>query len=268
MNKGTLSNLFRSLGLMHLIDNIRYFYYKNKNKKANQEFKNKYPNIKLPPDYLIYESFQINYNEYYTKSRESAQWLIDNFRKHIPLESGNILDWGCGPGRIIRHFPELLGEKFNIYGTDYNERSIDWCKNNLENINFNHNGLEANLPYNENHFDVIFAISIFTHLSEEKHYEWFNELLRTMKPGGIFFFSTHGNAFFNKLSETEKRKFKNGEIIERGSVTEGHRVYTAFHPDAFMHKLLKDVKILEHVEQPEPTTGKHQQDIWIIQKPE
>ena len=48
------------------------------------DFKTRSPNVELSPDYLIYESYQINYQKYYTESIKTAKWLA-HFAKHIYL---------------------------------------------------------------------------------------------------------------------------------------------------------------------------------------
>lgn len=183
------------------------------------------------------------------------------------LENLKILDWGCGPGRIIRHLPEIIGNGCIFYGTDYNEKSINWCNTNIRNANFNLNTIEAKLPYEENSFDIIYGISIFTHLSEEMHYAWTGELLRVLKPGGIMFQTLHGDNFLVKLTESEKCRYNKGQIIIRRNVKEGHRTFTAYHPISFVEKLFSKAKIIEHiVVDRENEKVAPQQDIWIIRK--
>ena len=249
---------------MHIVERSRYLFYKHKNKKKNRSFLKTNPNVRLPPDYLIYEAFQLDYTEYYTKSRETAKWLLNYFSKYISLKNVKILDWGCGPGRIIRHMPELLDKESEIYGRDYNLKSINWCKNNLPGISFNHNTIYAKLPYDDNFFDVVFGISIFTHLSEQMHYDWFNELYRILKPGGILFLTAHGDVFIDKLTSSEKKGFIDNHIVVRGRVKEGHRTFTAYHPKGFMENLFSNMQVLEHVSG--ASNGKPQQDIWIVRK--
>ncbi len=250
---------------MHLTDKLRYYYYKTRNYKKNKNFRKKYPEVKLPPDYYIYESFQIDYEEYYLKSRESAEWILGFLKKYKPLQNLTILDWGCGPGRIIRHLPDFLDSDSRIFGTDYNAVSIEWCKINLPEIEFNLNGLEAELPYDTGFFDFIYGISIFTHLSEKMHYEWINELYRILKPGGILFLTMHGDAFKPKLSKAELKLYEAGKPVVRGNVKEGHRTFAAFHPPAFTGKLFANFEVLEHVAQ-KPGEGKPQQDVWLLRK--
>jgi hypothetical protein len=87
MNKGTISNLFRLFRLSHLLDYMRYLVQRFKNRKINSNFRKDNPGIKLPPDYLMYESFQLNYHKYYTESKESAKWVIDFIGPYIKLEN-------------------------------------------------------------------------------------------------------------------------------------------------------------------------------------
>ena len=242
-----------------------------RNYKKNELFKKTYPKVALPSDYLIYESFQLDYHKYYLDSRETAVWLKRHIEKHCTLEHKKILDWGCGPGRIIRHLPELVGNNCAFFGTDYNNESIDWCRKHIPGVSFNLNGLEAKLPWPDNTFDVIYGISIFTHLSESMHFAWLKELVRILKPasaggGGILFFTTQGSNFRIKLSSSEQDLFDKGQLIVRGNVKEGHRTFSAFQPKAFMHQLLKDVEILEHIQPESHHASIPAQDIWIVRK--
>lgn len=266
MNKGRVSNLLRKLGLMHFIDNTRYLYHRIRNNRQNKEFVKKHPDVKLPPDYLMYESFQLNYKRYYIDSYETAKWLKDFFIKYKQPDNLEILDWGCGPGRIIRHMPSLFPITCRFYGTDYNPSSVKWCSENLPGIEFNLNTIQPELPYSDNKFDIIYGISIFTHLSEEMHWGWAKELLRIMKPQGILFLTTQGRNFFGKMTAEEIDQFKKGELVVRGQVTEGHRTYSAFQPETFMKRLFEGHEVLEFIEQEKEPGQFPPQDIWIIRK--
>lgn len=266
MKKGKISNLLRQLGLIYPADWARYYLERFKNRKVNKRFKLEHPHVKLPPDYLLYESFQINYQKYYTGSMETVKWLKNHFEKHIELKDKRILDWGCGPGRIIRHLPQIIGNRCDYYGTDYNKRSIDWCSKNLPDIHFNNNSLKAKLPYDDHFMDIIYGISIFTHLSEQLHYDWYHELYRILKPKGIMFLTTHGDNYKVKLTDPEMNTYNNNQLVVRGKVKEGHRTYTTFQPKAFMEKLFSNVEILEHIETKPEAGSWIPQDIWIVRK--
>lgn len=265
MNKSIITTLLRKLRLMHLGDRLNFHYQKYKNRGSNKLFKANNPDVVLPPDYMIYESFQMNYDNYYNDSLETAKWLISYFEKHIQLKNINILEWGCGPARIIRHLPKLLDRSCEIFGADYNNQTIEWCQKNIPKVHFTKNNLQPPLEYDDSHFDIIYATSVFTHLSEEMHYSWMNELKRICKPNGIIFLTTHGDNCKPILTDEELKLFEAGKLVVRGNVKEGHRTFAAYQPPEFMRKLFSDVEILEHVTR-EPEGNYIPQDIWIVRK--
>jgi len=266
MNKGKISNLLRKLNLMHLTDRVRYIIQSRKNKKANKAYLAANPNVKLPPNYLMYESFQINYQKYMEGGREVAKWVVDSIAEHTSLEKVTVLDWGCGPGRVIRHMPDLLGSVSKVYGTDYNSKSIAWCKENLPRIEFNLNTLDPKLPYPDGTFDFIYGISIFTHLSEDMHYKWTSELRRVLKKDGLLFLTTQGDNFKSIMTPYEIDKYDKGELVVRGNVVEGHRTYSAFQPDSFMRALFDGDKVEEVIIQDVQGGKATPQDAWIVRK--
>jgi ubiquinone/menaquinone biosynthesis C-methylase UbiE len=258
-----ISKLFRQLGILLFMDKLRFYIFHLRKLEERRTFISKNPEIPIPPAYLIYESFDLNYDSYYFASRNTTNWLLDHLKRHYQLLNVNILDWGCGPARIVRHLPDFLDNSCKIYGTDYNSKSISWNKKNISRVNFNHNDPEPPLPYVDNSFDIIYGISIFTHLPEALHYKWFDELTRISKNNGIIFLTLQGNAFKVKLTDSELELYNRGELITRGHTKIGHRTYSAFHSNDFVLKLTKGHQILEHIEG-DTRNNKPQQDIWII----
>ena len=265
MNRGDVSNLIRSLGLSNTADFVRFQVFRAKNRQRNRNFKRNNPSIGLPPDYLLYESFAVNHAAYYDGGKVAARDLHKLLVKYKPQKKLTILDWGCGPGRIIRHMPDLFEKSCQIYGTDYNLKNIEWCKENLQNIKFSQNSITPPLDFPDQKFDIIYGISIITHLSEKMHYAWIAELHRVLRNDGIIMLTTAGNAFSIKLTNKEKSRFANGELIVRGNVKEGHRTFSAFHPVSFMHNLFSNFEIVEHIVK-EPDKNHIPQEIWIIKK--
>ena len=266
MSTGYLSTLLRTLGLMQPFDMLRFRVYQYANRRANEAFKRAHPDVRIPPDYLLYESFQMNYQKYYEGGLDTARWLVDMLERHLSLEGKSVLDWGCGPGRIIRHLPEVTHRQCLFFGTDYNPDAVSWCNENLPGVRFTLNSLEARLPYPDHAMDVIYGISIFTHLSEASHNAWIAELRRVLRPGGVLLLTTQGEPFKSKLTRKEKSRFNAGKIVVRGQVREGHRTYSAFHPPAFIRQLFKDMAVLEHITQLPKSGSSIPQDVWVVRK--
>lgn len=213
---------------------------------------------------MLFESFgKMDYTSYYKKGKESAVDILDLLKKHHSLENIDLLEWGCGPVRILRHIPEILsGKNANIFGSDYNPETIKWDKNSFVNISFSQNELLPPLEYDDNFFDIVYCISVFTHLDEVTELKWFNEIIRVLKPGGVFLLSIHGESSKDRLSDDEKKIFDEKGCVIRSNVTEGKRSFTSYNSEKFMReKILKDVEILEFI-----PGKKNEQDIWIVRK--
>lgn len=259
-------SLLRNFGLIHLVDHLNYRYQFFANRKQNQTFKRENPQVILPPDYLLFEAFKLNYRSYFEGGKTTANWVLTILQKHKKLEKITFLDWGCGPARVSRHLPALLGAGAEVFGTDYNPTTIDWCTKNIQNVNFALNGIRPPLNYPTAKFDAILGISIFTHLSEPNHHAWVEELHRVVKAEGLLLLTTQGLAYRTKLIDQERKKFEHGELVVRTKAKEGHRVFSAFHPPAFVRQLFEPYfNILEHHEGQVVHWG-IEQDYWVLQK--
>jgi SAM-dependent methyltransferase len=120
-------------------------------------------------------------------------------RNGVTIEHlGAILDFGCGAGRVLRHWKDLNGPA--LHGTDYNPELIAWCVANLPFAEFRVNRLNGVVDSPDASFDLISAFSIFTHLSAPGQSFWIAELSRLLKPGGHLFLTTHGAHYLSRLS--------------------------------------------------------------------
>jgi SAM-dependent methyltransferase len=102
-----------------------------------------------------------------------------------------ILDWGCGCGRIARHW-EPFASKVELHGCDVAAEPIRWCQENLPFGRFAVSGHNPPLPYTDGQFDAVYATSVLTHLTFDSQYRWMQELWRVLKPGGVAVLTAHG----------------------------------------------------------------------------
>lgn len=266
MKKIKIKKYINAIGLLPIIEQANFFKQKWKNRKSNRLFRQNNPDVKLPPDFYLYETFNLNYDKFYTNGEPTAEWLVNLIKPFKEFKNLSILDWGCGTGRIIRHLPAVIDDSNSIFGTDYNPKYIKWCAENLEGISFKLNGLKPPLDFKDRSMDVVYGISIFTHLSEDLHYSWMKELVRILKNEGVLFLTTHGDAHKFKLLEDEQIKYDSGNLVEHSFKKEGNRLYASYQSPKFFHKLCKEfhLKILKHIPG-EIRNNKPQQDVWILQ---
>lgn len=267
MNKANLSQFLRHVGLLRTADQLQFRLQQWRNRRHNAAFRRSHPNVALPPDYTLFETFRLDYRKYYEGGRNTARWVWNQLQPHLAdPDHGRLFDWGCGPARVVRHLPAIAGPGWEVYGADYNRETIEWCSRHIPEVNFSVNAVTPPLPFDDNFFDALYGISIFTHLSEENHQRWRQELLRVMKPGGILLLTTQGEAFRPRLTAAERKLFDQHQLVVRARVKEGHRLYSAFHPAAYVQSLFSEgAEIVRHLPGEVMDWGV-EQDTWILMK--
>jgi SAM-dependent methyltransferase len=155
----------------------------------------------------------------------------------------SILDFGCGCGRAIRALATLLPES-KLWGTDIDGEAIEWLKNNYQ--KYAEFSVAPHFPptvYEDQMFDLIYGISVLTHLPEDMQFQWLEELCRITKPNGYVILSTHGEnhykAFDPKILDIMNNKgffycdpgFNYGESVSLPDFYQN-----AFHSHAYIQR--------------------------------
>ncbi len=174
----------------------------------------------------------------------------------------SILDFGCGCGRIMRHWKNLKGPK--LYGSDYNPRLVKWCDFNLPFAEFAVNSLESGFKYEDEKFDFIYAISVFTHLTEKMGLFWISELDRVLKPGGIMYLTFMGTTRAPSLPKELRACFEAGQLVVTGAKHTGRNTCAAFHPEQYIRNVFaRGLNVLDFI--PGGATDAFQ-DVFLLQK--
>lgn len=235
--------------------------------RKNSEFSRINPGFKVPPKALAYDAYSAPDWDFYKRSGEdTAVFLAGIPMKYLPdVLSPRVFEWGCGPGRVIRHLPFAFPANTETYGSDYNQATITWCRNNIPRVNFFLNGLQPPLPFQEKFFDFIYSISVFTHLSESVSHQWIAELFRITRSGGVLVITTNGDSRQNVMLPDEIETYQGSGIVIRGNFEEGKRMFWACHSPRYLReKLFKSFDVLEYTGAGFPHTG---QDYWVLRKP-
>lgn len=186
-------------------------------------------------------------------------------RHGIDVESlGAVLDFGCGCGRVVRHW-EGLPDRVRVHGSDLNPSLIAWCRENLRFARFETNGLGPPLTFNNESFDLVYAFSVFTHLPEALQRPWIEELGRVLAPGGLLAISTHGARYAAELTPEEQARFAKGHLVVRAAEDAGSNACGAYHPEAYVRdRLAAGFEVVEFL--PEGAKGNPHQDLWLLRK--
>lgn len=263
-----VQKILRQAGLLSLVEKLRYYQRSLKYRKSNKAFIKKNPGFSLPPAHLAFDAYDAPKWKFYQESGEgTAMFIKELSEKYFGLTNTltGVYEWGCGPGRVIRYLPEKFGASVEIYGSDYNAETIEWCKKNIIGVHFELNELTPPLIYSSNKFDLIYCISVFTHLSKDTGEKWICELSRILKTNGILILTTLGkNSFSTELLPDEKTKYQQEGIVVRGKYKEGRKMFLSFHnPEYVRGTLLKKFEVVEHIPTGFPYIS---QECWVARK--
>ena len=110
-----------------------------------------------------------------------------------------VLDFGCGAGRVLRHF-EREAANSEFWGCDIDGRSIEWLNRNL---NPPFQALQCDeapgLPFPDGKFDLIYAMSVYTHIGGDWA-GWLLEHHRLLAKGGLLLATFLGEGMIGELT--------------------------------------------------------------------
>jgi SAM-dependent methyltransferase len=111
-----------------------------------------------------------------------------------------LLDFGSGYGRVTRALVQkVASQKISVFdvdlgavlfcATEFNVRPLKFKKKSVWDF--------ETVPFST--YDVIWAGSVFTHLSENYSEETLSTINRLLKPKGVVVFTTHGEDTFRRI---------------------------------------------------------------------
>ena len=101
-----------------------------------------------------------------------------------------VLDVGCGTGNLTLTAKSYAGESGSVHGIDASPEMIDLAQKKAKRSGLEtvfEVGLIEKLTYPEATFDAVISRLVIHHLPDDLKRQGFAEILRVLKPGGLFF---------------------------------------------------------------------------------
>jgi len=180
-----------------------------------------------------------------------------------------VLDFGCGCGRTLLWLRDTA-RSTRVYGTDIDADAIAWCQRRIGFANFVVNNASPPLVFPDESFDLVYVISVFTHLDEQHQFEWLNELRRVTRRGGNVLVTVRGSFQQARMSTQELGELRKAGFLftlmpnkaMQGIFPEWYQ--TATHTREYIQsEFTRYFNVLDYV----PNGLDHSQDLVILQRP-
>jgi len=199
------------------------------------------------------------------KCSQDIETALVKINKHLSSFQ-HILDFGCGCGRTLIWFADYSRSSY-FYGTDIDVDAISWCRNNLDFPRFSINKSLPPLQYPSEMFDLIYAISVFTHLNEDYQFHWLSELKRIAKAKAILLLTVHGRHCWMNLPNEDVANIERAGFMftttnaMKGIFPEWYQI--AYHTKEYvLDRYAKYFDLLDYI----PRGLNDHQDMIILQK--
>jgi SAM-dependent methyltransferase len=142
------------------------------------------------------------------------------------LASDPVLDFGVGWGRLIRLFAHDVPTK-NLFGVDVDAGILEVCEQTAVPGSLSLVAPGGPLPFGNSTFGLVYAYSVFSHLSVDAALGAFAELARVLRPSGQLTFTVQGKRFL-RLCCTVREK------ADHAALTDAEATIDSFFDDPFL----------------------------------
>jgi SAM-dependent methyltransferase len=132
--------------------------------------------------------------EYRAHGQGNKETIVSLLPDDWNFDGKRVLDFGCGAGRVMSAFADEA-QRCEFHGCDVDRRSIGWIQRHLVppfHV-FANPAAPGRLPFEDGSVDLIYAISVFSHLADGWN-GWLAELHRCLAPDGYLLATFLGQA--------------------------------------------------------------------------
>jgi SAM-dependent methyltransferase len=209
------------------------------------------PHGKIPPRKL---RLHTGPPEYLTVGKAWVQQFVVH-SKLKPHEK--VLDVGCGVGRIAAALTSYLDHTGLYEGFDMYAEGVRWCQKHISsrfpNFHFQiadiYNGVynnggkcranEYKFPFDDETFDFVFLISVFTHILPQDVEHYFSEIARVLKKSGRCFIT-----FFLLNDESRELMGRKESVFNFNHKGDGYQTINQVEPESAVAYEEKNIRII------------------------
>jgi len=141
------------------------------------------------PDNMMRIGSYREFDAFVRNGRSIADRVAAHIKEFAPASGPlTVLDFGAGVGRVA--LPMWFDYKMLTHVCDVDASAMEYLAKTFDEVDVKTTNFKPPLPYDDNTFDVVYSISIWTHLHADDQIAWLKEMRRIIKPGGYLMATT------------------------------------------------------------------------------
>ena len=189
--------------------------------------------------------------------------LLESVQRPL-LGAGSFLEFASGHGRFTRHLVKALGAE-RVTVSDVVPDAVAFARDTLGVPGF----LSAARPEDvawPRRYDVVFVLSLFSHLPRSSWGRWLARLVDAVEPGGLLVFTTHGTEAARRARVTLDAEGYFFAPSSESTAIDAQEYGTAFTDEAFVRARTAELAGTVEVLRWAPMWFWHHQDAWVLQR--
>lgn len=181
------------------------------------------------------------------------------------LKTGSFLEFASGHGRFTRHLVKALGAK-RVTVSDVVPDAVDFSRRTFGVAGFQSSSTPEDLVWPQC-YDVVFVLSLFSHLPRSTWGRWLKCLYDGVAPGGVLVFTTHGAraTAFDKVTLDDEGFFF--APSSESNAIDPNEYGTTFTSEAFVRARIAETVGAERLVHVAPVQFWNHQDAYVLVKP-
>ncbi len=189
--------------------------------------------------------------------------LLESVNKPL-LGVQSFLEFASGHGRFTRHLVKAIGAE-RVTASDVVPDAVDFARGTLKVQAFLSSSRPEDLAC-PRQYEVVFVLSLFSHLPKSSWSRWLTTLYECVAPGGLLVFTTHGAEAVRRQGVTlDEEGFFFAPSSESNAI-DAQEYGTTFTSAEFVQTQIAKHIGADCLARHAPTWFWHHQDAWVVRR--